>query len=59
MTDDDFPTWWEKSDRLEEPDCDPVDMTPGPRPLYRGLRRCLPPLNGPDARWFSAPGDVD
>ena len=51
VTDEDFPQWWDRVSRWEEPhryDC--IERaTPAIRAFYRDLIRAFPPFNGPDA----------
>ena len=51
VSDEDFPQWWERVSRWEEPrDYDTTEgSTPAIRSFYRDLIRAFPPLNGPDA----------
>ena len=51
VTDEDFPQWWDRVSRWEEPhDYDSIERaTPAIRSFYRDLVRTFPPFNGPDA----------
>ena len=51
VTDEDFPQWWDRVSRWEEPrDYDTTEgSTPAIRAFYRDLIRAFPPFNGPDA----------
>ena len=51
VTDEDFPEWWDRVSRWEEPhDYDGIERaTPAIRSFYRDLVRTFPPFNGPDA----------
>ena len=51
VTDEDFPQWWDRVSRWEEPrDYDTTEgSTPAIRSFYRDLVRTFPPFNGPDA----------
>ena len=51
VSDEDFPQWWERVSRWEEPrDYDTTEgSTPAIRSFFRDLIRAFPPLNGPDA----------
>ena len=50
-TDEDFPQWWDRVSRWEEPHhYDSIERaTPAIRAFYRDLIRIFPPFNGPDA----------
>ena len=51
VTDEDFPEWWDRVSRWEEPhNYDGIERaTPAIRSFYRDLVRTFPPFNGPDA----------
>ena len=51
VTDEDFPQWWDRVSRWEEPHrYDSIERaTPAIRAFYRDLIRAFPPFNGPDA----------
>ena len=51
VSDKDFPQWWKRVSRWEEPhDYDTTEgSTPAIRSFYRDLVRTFPPFNGPDA----------
>ena len=51
VTDEDFPQWWDRVSRWEEPhDYDSIERaTPAIRSFYRDLVRAFPPFSGPDA----------
>ena len=51
VSDKDFPQWWKRVSRWEEPhDYDTTEgSTPAIRSIYRDLIRAFPPFNGPDA----------
>ena len=51
VTDEDFPQWWDRVSRWEEPHCyDCIERaTPAIRSFYRDLVRAFPPFSGPDA----------
>lgn len=50
-TDEDFPRWWKRISRWEEPhDYDTTERSiPEIRAFYRDLIRTFPPINGPHA----------
>ena len=51
VADEDFPQWWDRGSRWEEPHhYDSIERaTPAIRAFYRDLIRAFPPFNGPDA----------
>ena len=51
VTDEDFPQWWDRVSRWEEPhDYDSIERaTPAIRSFYRDLVRAFPSFSGPDA----------
>ena len=51
VADEDFPQWWDRGSRWEEPHhYDSIERaTPAIRSIYRDLIRIFPPFNGPDA----------
>ena len=51
VTDEDFPQWWDRVSRWEEPHrYDSIERaTPAIRAFYRDLIRTFPPFNGSDA----------